>query len=97
MAQRGDRVVDFAVDDEVHEVFGLLEGEATLDEPELHRRLLDAFAEVAFVEGEAELAVLEDIVRAGVVVLSAVGIHHLGVSLTSSVGRRCVPTSGDYG
>ena len=43
--------------------------------PSLRRRLLDALGEVALVEREAELAVLQDVVLAGVVVSAAHRVH----------------------
>ncbi len=62
---------DLAVDGEVEEVVELLVAEALLDEAEFDRGLLDALGEVVLVEGEAELAVLEHVVGARLVVSSA--------------------------
>ena len=69
LAEGGGRVVDLAVDDEVHEVLELARRpRRAADEAELARRLLAALAEVALVEREAQLSVLEDEVLSGVVV-----------------------------
>ena len=70
-AERRGGVGDLAVDGEVDEVLELLLAEAPADEAELQRRLLAALGEVALVEGEAQLAVFEDEVLAGVVVSAA--------------------------
>ena len=71
LAERGRRIVDLAVDGEVHEVLELGVVQAAADEAELARGLLAALGEVALVEGEAKLSVLEDEVLAGVVVAAA--------------------------
>ena len=68
-------VEDLAVDGEVDEVFELLLAEAAADEAELQRRLLAALGEVRLVEGEAQLAVFEDEVLAGVVVFASRCFH----------------------
>ena len=75
LAQRRGRLLDLAVDGEVDEVLELGLVEASGDEAELQRRLLAALGEVALVEGEAQLAVLEDEVLSGVVVAAAGRIH----------------------
>ena len=62
LAERRRRVLDLAVDGEVDEVLELGRIEPPADEPELAGGLLDPLAEVGLVEGEAELAVLEDVV-----------------------------------
>src|SRR5205085_5065358 len=54
--------------------FGTLERAG--HEPELDGRLLNALGEVALVEREAELAVLEDVVRPGFVVSASRRVHH---------------------
>src|SRR5215207_9924935 len=59
LAQLGGRVLDLAVDGEVHQVLQLLVLQAVGHEAELQRRLLTALTEVALVEGEAKLPVLE--------------------------------------
>jgi hypothetical protein len=68
-------LVDLAVDGQVDEVLQLGLVEPAGDEAELQRRLLAALGEVALVEGEAQLAVLEDEVLSGVVVAAAGRIH----------------------
>jgi hypothetical protein len=54
------------------------------DEVELDGSLLDALREIALVEREAKLPVLEHVVRAGLVIPSACGLvlhcGHLGAS-----------------
>src|SRR4051794_38137359 len=67
LSEPGRGIGDLAVDDEVHEVLGLVLTELTADEPEPARGLLAALAEVAVVEGEAELSVLEHEVVTAVV------------------------------
>src|SRR5262249_45300171 len=71
LAEGGRRLLDLAVDAERHEVLELWVVEPPGDEAELVRGLLAALAEVALVEGEAELSVLEDEVLSAVVVASA--------------------------
>ena len=71
LAQGGGGLGDLAADGEVEEVVQLLLAEALVDEAELDRGLLDPLPEVALVEGEAELAVLEHVVGARLVVPSA--------------------------
>ena len=75
LAQRGRGVLDLAVDAEVHEVLELGAAEAAADEAELARGLLHALGEVALVEREAQLSVLQDVVLAGVVVSASNLIH----------------------
>jgi hypothetical protein len=75
LAQVGVRLGDLAVDGEVHEVLALVVAERSVHEAELGRRLLDSLGEVTFVEGEPKLAVLEHVVRAGLVVASPRGVH----------------------
>ena len=69
------RLVDLAVDGEVHQVLALLVAERAVDEAELDRGLLHALGEVALVEREAKLAVLEHVVGAGLVVAAPGGVH----------------------
>ena len=52
-------------------VLELLVAEPLVDEAELHRRLLHALPEILLVESEAELAVLQHVVGAGLVIPSA--------------------------
>src|SRR5439155_1452348 len=78
LAQRRARVGDLAVDREIDEILQLGVAEAPADEGELHRRLLAALGEVSLVEGEAQLAVLEHEVVAGVVVAALSGLHWAG-------------------
>jgi hypothetical protein len=75
LAQGRRRLVDLAVDGEVDEVLELGLVEAAGDEAELQRGLLAALGEVALVEREAQLAVLEDEVLSGVVVAAAGRVH----------------------
>jgi hypothetical protein len=85
-----------AVDDEVDEVLGLLVFEPAADKAELARGLLAALREVAFVEGEAKLAVLEHEVVAGAVV-SALVEHELrrpGPWASASYARLLRPWMG---
>ena len=67
----GGGLGDLAADGEVEEVVQLLLAEALMDEAELDRGLLDPLPEVALVEGEAELPVLEYVIGARLVVPSA--------------------------
>src|SRR6185295_9346939 len=62
---------DLAADGEVEQIVELLGAEALVDEAELHRGLLDPLPEVLLVEGEAQLAVLEHVIGARLVVPSA--------------------------
>ena len=75
LAERGGGLGDLAVDRQVYEVLALGADELTRHEAELYRGLLDALGEVALVEREPELAVLEDVVRARLVVSSSRGVH----------------------
>ncbi len=75
LAQRGGGVLDVAVDGEVDQILELVLAEASADEAKLEGRLLAAFAEVAFVEGEAQVAVFEDEVLTGVVVAATCLVH----------------------
>src|SRR5262249_14527979 len=79
-------LVDLAVDREVEKVVELVAGQALRDEPEFDRRLLDALPEVVLVEGEAELAVLEHVVGARLVIPSpgCLPIHVEAHSATAS-------------
>ena len=63
LAEGGGRLADLAVHRELEQVVQLVAREPVLDEVELHGRLFDPLGKVLFVEGEAELAVLEDVVR----------------------------------
>ena len=82
-----NRLTDLAVDGQVHEVLELLAAESRLDEPQLHCGLLDALAEVLLVEGEPQLAVLENVVLPRVVVAAFLGL----VSGHLSIGAACAP------
>ena len=77
LAERRGGVADLAVDGELDEVVKLLGLEARHGELELDRGLLDPLREVRLVEREAELAVLEDVVRPRFVVASARCSFHL--------------------
>src|SRR5437763_786942 len=59
LAKGGRRIADLAVDDEVDQVLGLVVLDRSIEEPHLPRGLLAAFAEIALVEREPQLAVLE--------------------------------------
>ena len=76
LAERRGGLADLAVDGELEQVVELVAREAAVDEVELHRRLLDALREVLLVEGEAQLAVLEHVVGARLVVPSASCLLH---------------------
>jgi hypothetical protein len=69
--------VDLAVHREVDEVLQLGLVEASGDESELQRGLLAALREVALVEREPQLAVLEDEVLSRVVIAAAGGVYAL--------------------
>ncbi len=71
LAESGAGLGDLAADGEVEEVVELLLAEALGDEAEFHCRLLDALPEVLLVEGKAQLAVLQNVVGARLVVTSA--------------------------
>ena len=71
LAERRGGVDDLAVDRQVDEVLELGVLERGGRRSRASGRLLDALAEVALVEGEAKLPVLEDVVLAGVVVAAA--------------------------
>src|SRR3954454_15639261 len=75
LAQTRAGIGDLPVDRQVDQVLELGVAEPPADEPELDRGLLAALGEVAFVEGEAQLAVLEDEVVAGVVVAALACLH----------------------
>ena len=64
-----------AVHREVHEVLALVVAERPVDEAELAGGLLHALGEVTLVEREPQLAVLEHVVRARLVIASPRGIH----------------------
>ena len=74
LAQVGGRLDHLAVHGQVHQVLALLGRRAARDEAELDRRLLHALGEVALVEGEAQLAVLEHVVGARLVVAALGGV-----------------------
>jgi hypothetical protein len=71
LAERRRRILDLAVDGEVDEVLELGAAQAPVDEAELQCRLLAALAEIALVEGEAKLPVLEYEVLSRVVVAAS--------------------------
>ena len=71
LAEAARGLGDLAGDREVEEVVDLLPGQPLVDEGKLDGGLLDALGEVLLVEGEAELAVLEHVVGARLVVTSA--------------------------
>src|SRR5690606_1799179 len=78
LAERGGGGGELAVHGEVDEVLALVLAQRSLDEAELDRGLLDALGEVALVEGEAQLAILEHVGRAGLVVSASGGLHTVG-------------------
>ena len=75
LAQGGGGIVHLAVDHEVDEVLELGLVEPAVDEADLQRGLLAALPEVALVEGEAQLTVLEHEVLTGVVIASTRRVH----------------------
>jgi hypothetical protein len=75
LAEVGVRVGDLAVDGEVDEVLALVVTQGAVDEAELARRLFHALGEVTLVEREPQLAVLENVVRARLVIASPGGVH----------------------
>jgi hypothetical protein len=77
LAEAGRGIDHLAVDREVHEVLELGLLEALPDEAELARGLFDSFGEVALIEREAQLAVLEHVVLTGVVVAAANLVHRI--------------------
>ena len=87
LAELGVGVGHLAVHGQVHEVLALVVGERALHEAELDRGLLHALGEVALVEREPQLAVLEDVVGAGFVVAASRGVH----SLTAGCGGTRPP------
>jgi hypothetical protein len=87
MAELRMRLGHLAVHGEVHEVLALVVAERRGHEGELGRGLLHALGEVALVEREAKLAVLEDVVRAGLVVAASCRVH---VLLAGARARRVV-------
>ena len=79
-------LADLTVDGELEQVLQLVLVQALADEVELDRRLLDSLGEVALVEGEAELSVLEHVIGARLVISSACGlVHGVGASLRMRV------------
>ena len=76
LAQGRGGLADLAVHGQLEQVVELLVLEPLVDEVELHRGLFDALGEVLLVEGEAELAVLEDVVGARFVISSASCLLH---------------------
>jgi hypothetical protein len=64
LAEPRRRILYLAVDGEVHEVLELRAVQPGGDEAELERRLLDPLGEVQLVEREAQLPVLEHVIRA---------------------------------
>jgi hypothetical protein len=80
LAEAGVRLLaDLAVHRQVHQVLALLLGQLAGHELELYGSLLDALREVALVEREAELPVLEHVVGARLVVAASGGVRiHLG-------------------
>ncbi len=86
LAEAGGRVGDLAVDDEVDQVLGLVLLDRVADEPEPASRLLAALAEVTLVEGEPEIAVLEDEILSGAVV--AASVHTPSASYVGILPQR---------
>src|SRR3954462_15892349 len=79
--------MDLAVDGEVHEVLELGGVQAAADEAELAGSLLHALGDVALVEREWKLSVLEYVVLPGVVIASAHRVH--GCSARSPARGVC--------
>lgn len=75
LAEVGVSVGHLAVHGQVDQVLALVVSEWPGHEAELDGGLLDSLGEVAFVEGEPQLSVLEDVVGAGFVVASSSGVH----------------------
>src|SRR3954451_16050309 len=100
LAQLGGRVLDLAVDGEVDQILQLLVLQAVGHEAELQRRLLAALTEVALVEGEAKLSVLQYEVLARFVVASAPlheRRHRTFGSCSAGWGERDVAPEGSVG
>jgi hypothetical protein len=80
LAQGGGGVDDLAVHREVDQVLALLVLEGSVDKAEPDGGQLDALGEVTLVEREAQLAVLEHVVGARLVVSPAGRVHfHVAV------------------
>jgi len=76
LAEPGSGVLDLAVDGQVDQVLQLDARQTAVDEAELQRRLLVPLGEVALVEREPQVSVLQDVVLAGVVVAAASRVIH---------------------
>ena len=91
LAEAGGRVLDLAVDRQVDEVLELDALQPAADEAELAGGLLDPLGEVALVEREPEVAVLQDVILAGVVVSSAGRVvHRQGESADGPARGVCI-------
>src|SRR3954451_17839611 len=100
LAQLGGRVLGIAVDGDVDQILQLLVLQAVGYQAELQRRLLAALTEVALVEGEAKLSVLEYEVLARFVVASAPlheRRHRTFGSCSTGWGERDVAPEGSVG
>src|SRR5207248_9114646 len=86
-AQRRRRLGHLAVHREVDEVLALGPLERTRHEAELHGRLLHALGEVALVEGEPELAVLEHVVGPGLIISASYRVHDVQTAAPAPRGR----------
>jgi hypothetical protein len=84
LAQCAGRVLDLAIDGEVHQVLELRVVQAAAHEPELQRGLLAALAEITLVERESQLSVFQDEVVPGVVISAARGLHEAAVAILSA-------------
>src|SRR5205085_6142396 len=85
-----------AVDGEVHEVVELDLREAAVDEAELQRRLLATLAEIALVERESQLPVLEDEVLPRVVVAASLSLVHGAVGILGASPSRGLGCTGTF-
>jgi hypothetical protein len=94
LAEAGAGFADLAVHRQLQEVLELMLVEPLVNEVELHRRLLDPLGEVALVEREAELPVLEHVIGARFVISSACGLVH---EVTESLRMSGVVASDPLG
>ena len=81
LAERRAGVGDLSVHRKLEQVVQFFGSEAVIDEVELYGCLLDTLSEVFLVEREAELAVLEHVVRTGLVVPPSSCLFHLSFVL----------------
>ncbi len=76
LAQLGCRLADLTVHGQLDEVLEFLRPQPRMGEIELHGSLFHALGEVALIEREAKLPVLENVVGARLVVASACSSFH---------------------